>query len=586
MPVAPNEAVLEAFLGSVSRIFRRIEIFEFDGKTPWRPDVWNAFVDGGVSVDYSRDDRRNLDITLDNFDGELDHKPSNLWYDKVFKVFYGIEVNQKPRKPTIVIAEEYNAPGQAVALKKMLAANGFNKVTINTGVTTYDQVQKYDIVVSIAADYSRKLGMLTEAFNAGKSVLNFSLDTTAAQLPYLIGTAATATRTASGSTSPYSLSANPAAAHPAQLGWSGELYPPGPFTYRPVTAVAAGGVGYLRLYDGTAGAFSVGAIAREATSGARWGWMQHIDFATPSLADQLGQMVAALTGWSDSYEPIDKWETQIGEFVPETIATDADDDDLIKVTGRDYTKRCLESKLATATTYTIGQSIDTIITALASNSYCFKFAITPTGKTITKDVTYEADKTRWEIMKDIANTSGYEIFFNSMGFLVMRPYQDPLLTPPSFTLAAGEPYGNLVKISSTASDSRLKNQIVVKGESSDSTVLPVWAMSQNTTPNSPSAVNRIGARTETFSSPLYITVSQCKAMADSLLRVSSLEEFEISFEAILFPWLEVGEILVKDNSVGTSGTGEPDRFLISSLTFPLGELGPMSGSGKRVTIVV
>ena len=584
MAAPPSPAVLDAFLAPTSHLARRIEIFENDGTTPWRPEVWESLVDGTVSVDYDRGDRRNGTLTLDNFDGALDHRPNNLWYDKVFKIFYGIHLDQKPRQPSICIVEEYNSPGQALLLKGMLNSQGYTRVRVAVATETYSQVSDFDILISISSDYNRKLAVLTEAFNNGKSILCFSITPTAAQLPFLIGTAAAATRTAAA----HSMSPNPAVAHPAQTGWTPEWVTTTPFTHRPVTAVAGDGVPYARLYDATAGVFSHGAIAREIASGARWIWIQHAEFGTPNGAAanaKIPGMVGSAVKWLDSYQPMSFWETQIGELIPEQIGVDSGDERLLNITLRDYATRCMASKLATATTFVAGTAIETLIKNLASNSYCFKTSLPVTGKTLAKNLTYEAGKTRWEIMSDIATTYGYELFFNGRGFLTMRPFQDPLLSPASLTLDSGPVQGNLVSRSETASGSRIRNHIIVKGESSDSTVLPVWAEAKNVNPASPSSIAKLGDRVEIYSSALYVTYAQCRDAAESFLRVASLEEFEMSFEAILFPWVEVGEILQLGTELA-SGIGEPEKFMISSISFPLGELGPMTGNGKRVTLVV
>lgn len=578
---APSKAILDAFMAPTSYLKRRVEIFENDGTTPWRPEVWDSLVDGSVSVDYDRGDRRNGTLTLDNFDGKLDSRPSNLWYDKVFKIFYGIQLDQKPRSPSICIIEEYNSPGQAVALKDMLNAEGYTRVRVAVATETFASVADFDILISISSDYNRKLSVLTEAFNAGKSILCLSISPTAAQLPFLIGAANAATRTASA----HSVSADPAYSHPAQNGWQ-EWVPPGALTFRPVTAVAGDAVPYARVYDATASAFSFGAIARQLTTGERWVWIQHTQFSglsDPTAANVSGMMGSAV-GWLDNYTPLTYWETQIAELVPEQIGQDSTDDNLLNVTLRDYATRCMASKLATATTFVAGTAIETLIKNLASNSYCFKTSLPVTGKTLTKNVTYEAEKTRWEIMSDIAQSNNFELYFNNRGFLTMRPFQDPLLTPASLTLDTGMS-GNLVSKSSSTSGSRLRNHIIVKGESSDSTVLPVWAEAKNVNPASPSRIAKLGDRVEVYSSALYITYAQCRDAAESFLRVSSLEEFEMSFDAILFPWVEVGEILQLGPNVASS-ISEPEKFLISSISFPLGELGPMSGNGKRVTLVV
>lgn len=583
MPAAPSRPVIDAFLASISHLEQRVEIYEFDGTTPWKPDIWDELlVDGTVNVSYDSDERRNLDITLANYDGQINEHPANFWYDKVLKVFYGIHVDEHPDQPTICIVEEFGAAGQAVKLKNMLTAAGYTRVRVNTTATTYSQVSNFDIYISVSADYAHNVALLTDAYNAGKSVLTFNLTATAAQLPTIVGTAAASTVSAP---SGHTISAIAGVAHPVQSGWTGFTVPTAA-TFRRITAVASGATAVGNWFDATNGTSSA-VIVREAAGGARWVHIQHIEFDPAALGDSTDSvrgLVGAAVGWLDNYEPVGYWETQIGEFVPEQIDTDGQNPELMRVTGKDYTARCLYAKLPTATTYAAGTSIEGLISAQAANAKCYKQMLPPTGKTLPKEITFEADTERWKIIKEFANTAGFEVYFNAQGYLTMRPYQDPLLTPASLVLSTGDE-GNLVEKSSTTSGNSLRNWIVVRGESSDSTVLPVWAEAKNEQSTHPARIAKIGPRFDSFTSSLYTTTAQCQEAANNLLRVASLEEFSINFSAILFPWVECGEIVQLDPDADDSQLSEPERYLITSLTFPL-DMSAMSGTGKRVTLVV
>ncbi len=94
VPPPPLPALDQALLelsAETAQIVRRIDIFNVDGTTPWKLDV--PLLDGSVSVDGARDERRSLDITLSNDDGSLAHRPSGFWYDKIIKPFRGVQLN-------------------------------------------------------------------------------------------------------------------------------------------------------------------------------------------------------------------------------------------------------------------------------------------------------------------------------------------------------------------------------------------------------------------------------------------------------------------------------------------------------------
>jgi hypothetical protein len=140
--------------------------------------------------------------------------------------------------------------------------------------------------------------------------------------------------------------------------------------------------------------------------------------------------------------------------------------------------------------------------------------------------------------------------------------------------------GNVESYSKTTRDARLYNHIVVVGGSSDT--IPVSAEAKNTSASSPTSIDKIGARVYEYSSSFITTQAQALDVANSLLKIHALEEFELSLSTLVLPWLEVGEIVeFRDPD---PNPGDPTRFLLSSFSIPL-VLGKMNPVGKRVTMV-
>jgi len=274
------------------------------------------------------------------------------------------------------------------------------------------------------------------------------------------------------------------------------------------------------------------------------------------------------------------WETQIGEFMIDRI-TEPNFPNIIKVSGRDYTKKMLLSKFTAATGFNEGQSVDAVINTLASNAGidAQKRLIPVTGKFLGRDFIFDAGTSRWEACKQIADAYGYELFFDAYGNLVMREYIDPTFGPLSYTFTTGS-LGNMVSYEKTVNDSRLYNHILVTGEASD--ILSVSAESRNDNPSSPTNITLIGDRLYTYSSSFITTTQQAQDVADSFLAIHALQEYELNLSALMLPWLEVGEIVAFEDPKASAI--QPDRFLLSTLTYPLA-LGAMSAVGKRVTIV-
>ena len=577
----PHPSIEEAFLQPVASIIRRAEIYEFDGKTPWRSDLWDRLMDGSVTAEHDADERRTFEITLDNHDAALDPESGNLWYDKVFKIIYGIELNQKPREPKVIIAEEFDSTGQALAIKGLLAQAGVKYVHYNPLVSTYADVEDFDVLISVSSDHTRKLTLLNEAFAKGKSIMTLGVDATAAQLPCIIAGGALSLSTDSVSNRTFT---HGDVVHELGVGWNNwDLVPP--HSYRKINTPASGAVIVGYTTDLTNG-LSPGILARAAFGGARWVHLQQSKFDASVFAsdydrEQCANFLAAAVGWLDTFVPQAKWETQIGEFVSDSISFADDAGYTIRVNGRDYAKRCLKSKLAAATAFPKTARVEDVIKTLALNCGISKFKLLTTNKTLDIDKTYERDTSRWEIMKDLATANNYDLFFDAFGYLTMTPMNDPLLTPPTLELTIG-PGGNLIKRGKKTSDSRLYNHVVVVGESSDSTVPPVFAEAKNNNPNSPSNIEKLGDRVIVHTTPLVTKVIQAQELANSMLSVAGLEEFELTFDSVLLPWIEPGEILeMVEDAVDSWG---PSRFLIASINLPL-DLGPMSGVGKRITKV-
>lgn len=559
-------AVRRAFMAPTSDIVRRVELYEQDGQTPFEPGLWDdILIDGAVSLDLSSDERRTLEVTLANPDSRLDPTVDKLWYDKIVKPFYGVRVPQRSPLPRVAIVEEYNLPGQGGAMLDLLSS--LAEVAFLPTAKELSDVEEYDVLVSLSSTATKKNRLLVEAHAAGKSILTCAPMALRGNAPLLVA-AVDATVTA-----PTSELLSPTL--PNQ--------PWGPFSVNPqprlrVATLAPGATIDVASVSGPA----VISYASEQ-GGPRWVHTHLHRFSAdgfPSSADrdQCAIMFGEILRWLDRALDAGVWEMQIGEFLIDAASADSDSFGEVALTCRDMVKRCRQSKLVTATTFSRGRSIESIIETMASNSMIPRRRLPVTGKTLDRDMTWESDTERWEIMKELATSFKYDLRFDSTGTLVMTEFSDPLSAPISLDLTVGA-RGNLVSRGLRTSDSRLFNHVVVVGEGSDSSTPPVWAEAINDNPRSPSRVSELGDRVIRHTSPLISTLGQARALADSMLSIAALEEFELDFATPLLPWIEPGQILrLTDEAAGTWG---PNRFLISTLSYPL-DLSPMSGSGKRV----
>jgi hypothetical protein len=268
----------------------------------------------------------------------------------------------------------------------------------------------------------------------------------------------------------------------------------------------------------------------------------------------------------------------LGTFLIDAI-DEASSTKEISLTFRDFTKKMLRSRLPAATSWPSGTDISTLLKALALNSGITQTTTPPSGKLTGREFSFERGDSRWEIADSISKSYGMEIFFDPWGRFVLREKTDPFSSPVALTLSSvqGE-QPNVDSFKLKSSDERLYNHVVVTGESNEHYVM---AQAENTLSSSPTRIDRIGRRTYTYTSQFITTQQQAQDVADKFLAIHALEQFSGSFTSQVYPWLDVGESLLfsSDNTAR-----HPDRFLIRSLSIPLG-LGTMNVEGARVTLV-
>lgn len=273
---------------------------------------------------------------------------------------------------------------------------------------------------------------------------------------------------------------------------------------------------------------------------------------------------------------------KLGEFMIDSI-DEASESGVIAVSGRDFTKKFMQSKFSDDISFVSGQDIATIVRALATNSGITQQLIPITGVLTTKDFLFERSTTRWTAALAIATDHGYELFFDQNNFLVMRTYTDPLTSPISLTYDAGVADNgipeNVIRWNRKVNDGRLYNHVTVTAEATANTV-QVFAEAENTEPTSPTRIARIGRRTYPYESKLITGEAQAQETADRFLAVMALEQFELEIESMTYPWMDVATTI----QVLTASVYAPDRYLLTTLAVPLG-LASMTANAVRITIV-
>lgn len=567
MSAIPPPEVVDAINDGRITSLRRTEFYQADGSTLWLPtedEPISRLTGGSVNVDSSRDERRAGDFLFDNSDGALrPNSEDGLWYDKVIKAYRGVRYAVANKPPRIAIIHE-NAAGNAVALRTILYSLGFTDVDIKLSAATSEELTAYEIIISHGASgAAAKTGLLNTLYQTGKKIMTTGNESTPTDVPLIATVASTAVSAWGIDHMAYDT--------PVNDGWSAESQ--GSESGRIVTAVTASATAVAKYLDGATTHYT--GIIEEHASGGRW-----FHYAPHTFGTQAKILLDNALNWLWNYQPFKEWITQIGEFVIDNLSEDHFPH-IAKVTCRDYTKRCLTSKLERITSFSAGTPIRDLILAVGANAGVSKFDLPQTDATLSERLDFDRGTERWRVMKGAADSANLELYFDPQGYLTMREYLDPAYSPVSQTFFTGAG-GNLISWSRSVNDSRLYNHIVITGETSEENALPFFGEAINNEPNSPTNVDRIGDRPYFYTSSFFTSNEQCQDLARSWLKLKSLESYEISWGTLVYPWLEAGSIVEFLDPARLDN--EPTRFLLDTLNISM-ELAPMGSTGKRVTFV-
>lgn len=588
---APPLDAIAALLAPSSQVNRRVDIYEEDGVTPFYLDA--PFISGSVSVDMSRSERRTFDLMLDNVENEFDNYPGGFWYDKVIKMYRGIEWEGRTDSYLRINSGGYMRTADTPAFTLSgTTVSWYALLSIDTLVTANNQT------------------IMSKDNGAGTLSWSFVVTTTGGlALRYSVDGAANVTITSTATLGSVGIvngqRVGVAAVMVRNIGTSNKTW----FFYYSLNdgvswnllgaTVADAATLATQIFDSTGdakiGVRSAGPV--QASFAGNIYWLQHYDDSRTvifldfqdvasgevAVSDPvLGTpwtMVTANISIAGGLIESQSWETQIGEFLIDSIATD-NFPHVTTCSGRDYTKKLLEDKFPDTTTFSAGQVVENIIRTIALNGNITKFLLSNTGQVTGKDFTFENGTDRWTAISELATAYNLEVFFNPQGYLVLRTQVDPLTAPLTFTFETGE-FGNLVKYTKRSGDTRIYNHIVVRGEATDQ--VPIVAEAENTEPSSPTSIANLNRRkTYTYTSAFFTNIGQAQAYADSLLKIKSLETYDIGMESIVIPWLEAAEAVEFIDP--DPNPGDPTRFLLTDFTIPM-SLGSMSATSKRVTVV-
>lgn len=281
--------------------------------------------------------------------------------------------------------------------------------------------------------------------------------------------------------------------------------------------------------------------------------------------------------WSESNRRYMHFEYKLGEFLIDKIDTEVDSR-IVSVSGRDFAKKLLLDSFDEPTTFKAGQKLDDLVKTIATNGGISKFNLNSGSIVLNESAAFDADTKRMDAIKKVCEPHNIEVYFDHEGRLTTRRYKDP---SSPVTVDFSVTVKNRISAKKSSSDANVFNSVRVVATSENSSVTGerFVALRENRNATSPTSVQRMGRRVKRYSSPLFASQQQVNEYADRLLANSMLEDFQLSFETIMVPWLEANSVIVCDD------TDRPDsvplRFLLTDFNLSLNP-GPMSGTGKRI----
>lgn len=582
----PPAAVIAAAIASESKIVRWVDIYQSDNTTLFASHV--AVTDGSVSVDQTRAERRNLDLTLlDDGSGAATYGPGNLWYDKIIKPYRGVQL------------PDYYESGYV-----KIGGNAYLSITRSALVSITHLRQS----IKISFDSLPTLLTPVAGWNNINARLMFGSDQKV--------TVQLLSTTGAGIGGAASTVAVPGIAPNVKVWISGQVQVSNAqctywYSYDDTNDVDA--VNWIPLGTVVTGS-NAGAAVRVADSttvgigsapgqtpwpSKVYAYAEYISTAktievdcgglvppTANFPAISGQTVVPVTSgtWPYYVQRVlstgDTWVTPLGEFLIDTIDRGRFPR-TVHLTGRDFTKKLMLAKLATATSFAAGTNVNAIISALVSVTAGINKYTIPVGtQTLSALVAWERGTAVQDMVQQLCDAYSKEAFFDNFGYFTLREFQDPLTAPLAFSFTTNPATGTLADYSRSTNDNQMFNHVVVGSDNAQTPL--VYAEVENNNINSPTRIAAIGRRTYSYSSGAITDTATATARATALLKVMGLEQYDLTLTSLVLPWLEAGEAceVILPDSVPT----DPTRFLLSSFNIPFA-LSTMSANARRVTLV-
>jgi hypothetical protein len=250
----------------------------------------------------------------------------------------------------------------------------------------------------------------------------------------------------------------------------------------------------------------------------------------------------------------------------------------IELSGADLSRRVSRNRWDDTYVIDAGGNYGTAIQDLIRNRMpdaAFNFASTPRA-TPRLFFGEQSSNDPWEDAQKMAESIGYEVFFDARGICTLRPEPDPDVDDSVWEFN-DTTHPTILEVRRRVTDENTYNKVIVTGESSQNAV-PVRGVAIDDDPASPTYyLGPYGTVTYRLTSPLVTVTPQADEAAQALLlRVKGATE-AVEMDVVPMPALEPGDVVTVDRSKSKI----EGRFLIDQLSIPLGADESMRCVGRR-----
>lgn len=561
MPPTPSAEVIQRIQAGAVEIYARADIYEADTTTPWMLDA--PLLDGSVSVDFARDERRQCSLVFANPTGALKSRPGGFWYDKVIKVFRGIRghINYLQDDGTLPIYDDdlETIEDETILLEDwetqigefyiddidMTRFPGAVSVSGRDGTKKLLQA-KFATSTEFASGVSIESIVQAVAFAGGIPIAKMNLP--------LTGVNTDRKHLYDRTTERWAAIKEVCEVNGYQVYFDYE----GLLTLEPFADPADPGE------SPSVWTFEIG--GRNVRNG---------DFEDLNPVNGEPEWWYEVTTGSPTFAVTNDGQARSGDYAARiTTPTGADGGGVYS--GRLKVEPGWVFRISAWSKATVNTGGGKYIRAMFRTSEAAAWsaeAMVVNNANFTHEYTEDSG-----LITVPAGISHMDIRLDNWTGTAKTVWWDDVLVERVFP--AEDVKGNLVNYQKKSLSARIYNHVVVTGESSDRP--PVWEQVENNEPTSPTRIAELGRRTYFYTSAFITTEAQALATAQRFLAIHALEAFEVGLESIVLPWLEPGQVVEFIDP--EAAASDPVRYLLSDITIPL-RPAPMAANVKRVTVV-